>query len=315
MKKRAIFLLSLLLVSSLIVAGVGAYLKYGLFTSIGLETQENIISLPFVLAVDEELAFSVSYYQSLKDAPPVIEPPDTEPPQTLPTETTEQAQILEETATQTQTEETFVETEPTETEPTYVEVSESWFDDALFIGESRTEALRGRGRLGDADYFCGVNQSVYSILTERLSDTDYVDCTLSEVLNRKTYGKVFIHFGINECAGNVEVYVSAYQRLIDLIRKYQPDAYIIIQATLPVVQGYSGGESYYEPDKLQSRSERIRELVTDDHMRYLDVPDVLVDENGYLLADCTYDGCHPHAEGVKLWAAWLLEQAGGLNIP
>lgn len=315
MKKRAIFLLSLLLASSLIVAGVGAYLKYGLFASIGLETQENIISLPFVLAVDEELAFSVSFYQSLKDAPPVTEPPETAPPQTLPTETTEQAQTLEEITTQPQTEETFVETEPTEAEPTCAEVDESWFDDALFIGESRTEALRGRGRLGDADYFCGVNQSVYSILTERFSDIDFVDCSLYEVLNRKTYGKVFIHFGINECAGNVEVYASAYQRLIDIIRKYQPDAYIIIQATLPVVQGYSGGETCYKVENLKSRSERIRELVTDDHMRYLDVPDVLVDEDGYLLADCTYDGCHPHAEGVKLWSAWLLEQAGWLDIP
>ncbi len=315
MKKRVHFLLLLLLISSLIVAGTGAYLKYGLFASIGIETQENIISLPFVLTADEELAYSVNFYRSLQDAQPVTESTETEPAQTSAPETTEPMQETENVIEQPQMETEAVEIELPETEATWVDVGESWFDDALFIGESRTEALRGRGCLGDADYFCGVNQNVYGILTERLSDIDYVGLTLSEVLNRKTYGKVFIHFGINECAGNVELYASAYQTLIDLIRKYQPDAYIIIQATLPVVQGYSGGDPCYEPENLASRSERIRQLVTDDHMRYLEVPDVLVDENGYLREDCTRDGCHPHAEGVKLWASWLLEQAGWLQIP
>ena len=70
-------------------------------------------------------------------------------------EVTEPATV--ETAPPTSVSPTTAETEPT-TEPA---PDESWFDDALFIGESRTAGLQGYGRLGKADYFCGEGLTVY----------------------------------------------------------------------------------------------------------------------------------------------------------
>ena len=70
MKRRICFLLSALLISSLAVASVGVYLKYVLFKSIGLKTQESIVSLPFVLMVDKELSYSVSYLTKIRDSQP-----------------------------------------------------------------------------------------------------------------------------------------------------------------------------------------------------------------------------------------------------
>ena len=51
-------------------------------------------------------------------------------------------------------------TEPEVTEPVYVELEESWFDDALFIGDSRTAGLKNYYRLGKADYFTKIGMNI-----------------------------------------------------------------------------------------------------------------------------------------------------------
>ena len=303
MKKRVYLLLSLLLISSVLVAGTGAYLKYGLFASLGLETEENILSLPFVLLADEQLSYSVSYRLEARQNPPqTTEAPET----TVPTEETTEATEITEAASEA--------TEPIETEPPYIPVDESWFDDALFIGESRTAALMNFGRLGTADYFCGVNQTVYEITAVHKSDLYFSHKTLKQLLSEKTYGKIFIHFGINESAGDIEMFISAYQGLIDMIRELQPDAYIILQAIMPVTRGYAT-RPIFLPENLNMMNSRIQALATDNHFRYIDVREWIADEEGFMLEEYTNDGCHPHADGCQKWAEWLIEKAGWLQIP
>lgn len=300
MKKRICFLFCLL-ISSLAVAGAGAYLKYVLFSSIGLQTQENIIALPFVLMADKELSYSVSY---------LIEAHNSQPQQTTPTVDTKPADTepAQPTTEATQPQET------TPTQPAYVQVDESWFDDALFIGESRTASLQNLSRLGKADYFCGVNLTVYEVTAMHKTDLYYSHKKLEDLLTERTYGKVFIHFGINESAGNIDMFIAGYQDLIDLIRALQPDAVIILQAIMPVTRGYAT-RSIFLPENLAMMNGRIQELAVDDHFRYIDVREWCADEDGFLLEEYTNDGCHPDAKGCEQWAKWLIEKAGWLNIP
>ena len=301
MKRRICFLLSLLLISSLAVASVGAYLKYVLFKSIGLETQENIISLPFVLMVDKELSYSVSYLKKVQDSPPQ---------QTTPVE--EQIPASSEAAPSATEATEPQDTDPTE--PVYVPVDESWFNDALFIGESRTASLQNLARLGTADYFCGVNLTVYEVTAMHKSDLYYSYKKLEDLLTERTYGKIFIHFGINESSGNIDIFIAGYQDLINLIREHQPDAVIILQAIMPVTRGYAT-RSIFLPEHLNMMNGRIQALAVDEHFRYIDPREWCADEEGFLLEEYTKDGCHPDAKGCEAWAAWLMEKAGWLNIP
>lgn len=300
MKRRICFLLSALLISSLAVAGIGAYLKYVLFQSIGLETRENIISLPFVLMVDKELSYSVSYLTKNKESPS---------PETAPTQSTRPADETAATGTDVTVPDSTVPTEPT-----YVPVDESWFDDALFIGESRTASLQNLARLGKADYFCGVNLTVYEVTAMHKSDLYYSHKKLVDLLTERTYGKIFIHFGINESSGNIDIFIAGYQDLIDLIRQYQPDAVIILQAIMPVTRSYAT-RSIFLPEHLNMMNSRIQALAVDEHFRYIDPREWCADEEGFLLDAYTNDGCHPHGNGCEVWAAWLTEKAGWLNIP
>lgn len=305
--KKHIFLPILLVVSVLIFAATGAYLKYDLFATLQMDTTENIITLPFVLLTDEQLAFRFSTRLDAYRNPtePTEEPSQ---PTTLPTQP-------QETEVPVASEET--EPEPTETEPTeppYVELDESWFDDALFIGESRVACMRNAARLGNADYFCASSETVFSILKLETADRDFNKQTLKSLLSRKQYGKIIIHLGINECSNYPDDFAAQYQNIINLIRSLQPDAYIILHSIMPVTKGYIS-EPRLLPENIAIYNERIQSLVADEKMRYIDVSQWCADEEGYLLPELTKDGCHPHTEGNLLWAQWIKEACGWLQIP
>ncbi len=306
MKKRMYSFLILMLVSSLAVGSWGAYLKYEVFGQLGIETQESIFSLPFVMMADHQLQYTVSSRtEQLRNPTEPSLPAQTQaPPETLPPEAVPPTTIVT----------VPPETEPVETGPVYVPVDESWFDDALFIGESRIVGLQGMGRLGNADYFCAGSLTVFGVLDIRCEDLHFGKQTLESLLSSKTYGKVYIHLGINELGGNMDDIIAQYQRLIDLIREKQPDAYIILQAVMAVSRSYAGNPRF-SIENVNALNARIEALAVDDHFRFIDVNAWLGDEDGYLRPEMTFDGCHLYGSGYEEWGQWLLENAGWLGIP
>lgn len=237
-----------------------------------------------------------------------------DPTETLSQETTQaptQA-TTEPPATETVPPATVV-TEPP-TEPTVASLDESWFDDALFIGESRTMGLQAHGRLGDADYFCAECLTVYGVLGIQTSDKDFTEQTLESLLSSREYGKVYIHLGINELGGNLDTFAAQYQKLIDLVREKQPDAYIILQAVMGLGEGYSSKPAFSR-ESIQALNDKLRTLAEGEMFRFSDVNQLVTDESGYLIEELTFDGCHLYATGYQMWGQWLLEEAASFDIP
>ena len=202
-------------------------------------------------------------------------------------------------------------TVPPVTEVTEPMLDESWFDDALFIGESRTAGLKGYGRLGNADYFCGEGLTVYGVWGVRASDQNFQEQTLASLLSRRQYGKIYIHLGINELGGNMDTFVAKYQTVIDEIRRLQPDARIILQAVLVLGDGYSSKPAFSQ-ESLQHLNLRIKLLAEENGLHFSDVNVIMTNEDGYLIPELTFDGCHLYASGYELWAQWLIEEAAAV---
>lgn len=300
MKKRMYSFLAALLISALLVGAWGAYLKYEFLESLEIETQESIFSLPFVLTADQELKYTVrTRTEALKKPTEPAQPTETQPAtESLPPETIPPTTVV---------------TEPPETEPTQRVIDESWFDDVLFIGESRTLGMMSTSRLGKADYFCASSLTVYGVTEIKCADTGFAKQTLGSLLSNKTYGKIYIHLGINELGGNLDSMMDQYQRLIDLIREKQPDACIVLQAVLAVSRDYARNTTF-APENIRALNARIEALAADNQIHYIDVNPIMTDEEGYLRSELTFDGCHLYGDGYAQWAQWLLENAAGLGI-
>lgn len=219
-------------------------------------------------------------------------------------------------------------TEPPETEPDTGDkgysypnydfssgaVSDSWYDNVLFIGDSRTVGLRDYARSGNAEYFCSVGMSVFNFDERNCSDTNFPSQTLESLLGSRTYDKIFISLGINECGYSTSSLMKAYGELVDMVRSYQPDAKIILQGIMMVTSKYASGKSYFQPSHINSINDRIKGLSNGSDIFYIDVNEYFANADGYLYSDITGDGCHLYASYYKVWAQWISYAVGRLGI-
>lgn len=227
------------------------------------------------------------------------------------------------------TEETTEPTEPTETTPVVAPVysdkypgydfsngvADSWYDNVLFIGDSRTVGLRDYARSGNAEYFCSVGMSVFNFDERTCSDVGFSSQTLESLLSSRSYDKIFISLGINECGYSTSSLINAYKDLVDMVRKYQPNAKIILQGIMTVTEKYASGKSYFQPDHINSINDRIYGIAASgSNIYYIDVNEYFTNRNGYLYSDITGDGCHLYANYYGVWADWISYAVARLGL-
>ena len=300
-KKRHLLLVLLLVISSLFVGLIGCFIKYAILEPLGIQREESVMALPFVVLTDDGLRFMIE--MSARPTEPTL-PPTTSPPVTLPPETTAPPPAT---------------TAPPETlpptEPPVVILDESWFDDALFIGDSRTVGLQTYARLGNADYFCDVGMNVFTVRSSKARDNNFPEMTLAKVLERKSYGKVLICLGLNEAGYPLDNVMAGYQELIDLIREKQPEAKIILQSVMTVSEKKANSGKIFTLENLAKINEGILSFVDGETILHIDVNPWIADENGYLPSDFSFDGVHLIADGYASWSQWFRESCAELNIP
>lgn len=112
--------------------------------------------------------------------------------------------------TETTTQPAPVTTAPEAPKNDFTQVDLSYFDDALFIGDSRTVGLRDYsvGNLKNATFFCREGMSAPRAVRDEFDCTSGVDAsgkkttygkyTLAELLTEKKFGKIYVMVGINE---------------------------------------------------------------------------------------------------------------------
>ena len=180
----------------------------------------------------------------------------------------------------------------------FVQGDASYFDDALFIGDSRTVGIRDYGTLKNADYFCNVGMAAYKMSSE--SDGGY---DFTGKLQSKQYGKVYIMLGINEVGNNFDYTISAYSSVISTVRQYQPNAIIVLMANLHVTA--AAETSSISNDRINYLNAALQQFADNQSVFYIDVNPVFDDPDGNLRADATGDGVHVYGNYYPIWCEFL----------
>ncbi len=113
-------------------------------------------------------------------------------------------------------------------------VEKTYFDDALFIGDSRTVGISEYGNINNATFFANTGMSVYNVFEKSVSVPKVGKLKLEQLLKSKKFQKVYVMLGINELGYNTKKTIENYKKLIEYIRKTQSDAIIYIQGNLHV---------------------------------------------------------------------------------
>lgn len=308
MKKHLCILLSILVVTSLLVAALGAFLKSHLNDNLNKYKDESVISLPFVLLkegkLDDVLWKSNAGTPAETTTAPTEETTTPDVTETVPP-TKGETTVPETSVPETTVPET---TQPKPKLPVYGQ-DESFFDDTLFIGDSRLCGLRDYARLGKADYFCDVGMTIFNLWDRTTSDRDFGSTDLSGLLSQKKYGKIYIALGINECGYPMSSIESEYRALIEKLRQAQPDAIIVSQSIMTVGRGFAASADYFSISHLSEINDMFASFADNQKVFYLDVNEAIADADGYLPEDMSSDGCHLYAVENAVWAKWLCDSA------
>lgn len=311
-KQRGLAVLAILLVATSLAATVtGLVLKAQLQKYVGGWEDRLAIAVPFMLLHDNTDLRRMEQARQAGSTPNQPEQPEnpTDP------EAPDESEIPTDTETPVQPEKPQVPGVPTEL-PTVVPGAkygedESFFDDALFIGDSRMVSSAYYARLGKADYFTDVGMNVFQMFSVTASDDNFDATDLTTLLQNRTYKKIFIMLGINECGYPMSSLLSAYQEDIDTLKRLQPDATIYLLKVYGVSCSVAESASYFSPQRLQEVNDGIAGLADGKKVHCLDASHLYCDDEGYMKEEYTSDGVHPYAKDAALFAQWLCQQISG----
>lgn len=196
------------------------------------------------------------------------------------------------------------------TEYPYVLENDSYFNDAAFLGDSRTLGIYDYVGLDGADFFCDNGMTIFKLfkdegVTEQRTGQK-VD--IKKVLQERQYGKIYIMLGMNELGyGNTSMYLKEYLSVVQQIRAWQPEAVIFIMANLHVSRAKNNMETEFNNININDKNVACARIANGTDIFYLDSNPLFTDSEGFLQAEMTFDGVHLYAQHYDKWRQFLLE--------
>ncbi|MCH5258873.1 MAG: hypothetical protein J1F18_03915 [Lachnospiraceae bacterium] len=194
----------------------------------------------------------------------------------------------------------------------YTKENISYFNDAIFIGDSRTLGISDYAGLEEADFYCDSGMTILKLLdaggvtyqkTGKKED-------LNQVLQQKQYGKVYIMLGMNDLGyGNTDMYLERYRHIVDQIREWQPHAIIYVMANLHVSREKNNLDTEFNNININDKNAASALLANGTDIFYLDANPLFTDSEGFLNAELSFDGVHLYAQHYDAWREFLLEHA------
>lgn len=186
-------------------------------------------------------------------------------------------------------------------------VDSSYFSDALFIGDSRTEGFFLYTGLTGVDAYYSKGLNVESIFEDKIVKNGKKKQTVIEALQEKQYAKIYIMFGVNELGWAFDyLFEEKYAELVDAITESQPQAVVYVQNILPISAARSEQDEIYNNDKVNRFNELIKDMCASrPQVIYLDVASSMRDETGALPVGASQDGVHCTKEYCIVWLNYL----------
>lgn len=194
-------------------------------------------------------------------------------------------------------------------EAQFTTVDASYFDDALFIGDSRMVGMHDYSGLDNATYYAEVGLTIYSLFDDKIAPlADGSMGTIEQALQEKQFGKIYLMVGINELGtGTRERFLETYRAAVEKIHALQPDALIFIQGILYVTESRSQSDAYINNPNIIARNSDIATLADNKQIFYIDVNEVYSDGNGNLSTEYSFDNAHLKGACYDQWVTFLME--------
>ncbi len=183
----------------------------------------------------------------------------------------------------------------------------SYLDDAILIGDSLTYGFSSYGVLPEKQVLANTGINPQTILTKACIPQNGTNKTVLDAAAALQPAKIYIMLGANGVAFlNFDNIIEWYGTLIDGLQEAHPDAKIYVQSILPITRGKEKEQENLTNERIRALNEQIFSLAEEKNCFYLNVAEMLADEEGYLPDELSADGMHFGARTYRKWVDYLL---------
>lgn len=197
-------------------------------------------------------------------------------------------------------------------------VPTSWFDNAVFIGDSVSVGLESyqnsTGALGKATMLCAVSFNAINALLPVSSTSLHpkyqgVKRLLEDNVKACGAKNVYIMLGMNGLTYPVDYTMERTERMVDNILKKNPNVNIIMQSVTPMTNNSTLFANGYSNERINQFNVRIKQLCAKRKWYYVDVASAMKDSSGALRTDFCADnydmGIHVTNKACEAWIKYL----------
>ncbi len=184
-------------------------------------------------------------------------------------------------------------------------VTDSYFDDAVFIGDSISEGIELYGLMDNATIVAHTGLNPQTVLSPiKKKDGTVVD-VFAEV-RAAMPEKIYVMMGINGIAWiNEKSFINFYGQFLDRLISENPGSTIYVQSILPVTSSKEKSDDRYANSKINSYNEKLLQLAAEKKVRFVNVAEAFKDGNGCLPEDVSPDGIHIVKNYYLKWFEYL----------
>ncbi len=182
------------------------------------------------------------------------------------------------------------------------QIPDSWFDRALFIGDSLTGSLSTyamlNGGLGDAKIIHVNGLGCHHFITKNaLIFYAGRSMPVEDVITESGSDKVFFMLAMNDIGTPIEKLRSCWQQVVERIQAKNPDVEIYIQSGTPMRSDFA----YFTKANMEEYNQLQLEICESYGCTYVDVTVGMLDEDGYMKEEYRKDNVHLNRDGCAVW--------------
>lgn len=191
----------------------------------------------------------------------------------------------------------------------FTTAGDDYFNDACFIGDSRTVGIRDYCNMEQTTFLCKTSLTIFDYDKPKVTFNGK-KTSIKDVLSQNQFAKIYLMVGINECGtGTPETFYEDYRAVVEDIRRLQPQALIFIQGNLLVTRERSGQSKDINNENISARNQLISTLANQQDIFYIDINESEFCEDGALVDSYTWDQVHVKAQYYPIWKDYLLQHA------
>lgn len=190
-------------------------------------------------------------------------------------------------------------------------VEDDYFNDAVFVGDSRVSGLIDYGVLGEstAKVYAAESLDLNKVFLKQVILMDNGSYgTLLDALSQHSFQKVYVSFGLNEMGWRVlSIFEEKYVELVEAIKALQPEATIYLLSVYNYSEDHENEDDFTNLEQVKRINDEVKQVAKLCDVEWINSNDMLGGDDEYLSREWSEDGYHLNTIGYQHWLEMLKE--------